>query len=331
MAGYISMTSRFTQSVHNILDKLNHLIDGADHMSSLSAVRIIPESSIANRSLVIVIAIMTFLAVSTAGVAMLVRDSAAQWGNQISKEITIQIKPLTNRNIERDIADIEKILKDFPGISSFRAFSRDESTKMLSPWLASSIGLDELPVPRLIAVKPGASSVNTELLNQRLRDANLPVIVDDHRLWRERLTTMTNGLLIVALFVLCLVLAAMVLAIAFATQGAMSGTRDIIDVMHFIGAHDRFISQEFQKHFFRLGLKGSTIGTVAAIAFIMGSEYLARSWTAGAGSEQIQALFGSFTVSWTSLAIILGISSAIAFLVGWISAFIVSRHLSALR
>ena len=48
-----------------------------------------------------------------------------------------------------------------------------------------------------------------------------------------------------------LVITAMALAVAFATRGAMAGSRHIVEVLHFVGAEDRFIAGEFQRLFFR--------------------------------------------------------------------------------
>lgn len=325
------MTDAPRQLVRNALQGAFALIAGISPASHHAAVRLIPASSIAGRALVIVVAIMTFLATITTGCAILVRQSASQWGNQIAQEITIQIKPVSGRNIESDVNAASSIAKALAGVESVRAFSREDSSKMLEPWLGASISFDELPIPRLIAIKPAAQGLKPDALAQKLREASLPFVVDDHRLWRDRLTSMTNGLMLVALMILALVISAMVLVIAFATRGAMAGTRDIIDVMHFVGAHDRYISNEFQKHFFRLGLKGAITGGAGAIFFIVIAGHATRSWMSGPGAEQIESLFGAFLLGWSNLAFLGFISLAIALLVGRVSRFVVYRHLQMLR
>ena len=52
-----------------------------------------------------------------------------------------------------------------------------------------------------------------------------------------------------------LMIIAMATAIGFATRGAMAGNREIIEVLHFVGAEDRYIARQFQTHFMRLGLQ----------------------------------------------------------------------------
>ena len=68
---------------------------------------------------------------------------------------------------------------------------------------------------------------------------------------------------------LAVVLAATVLSVAFATRGAMSSNRPIVEVLHFVGAKEAYIASQFQRHFLVLGLKGGIIGGLAAIAFLM--------------------------------------------------------------
>jgi cell division transport system permease protein len=69
--------------------------------------------------------------------------------------------------------------------------------------------------------------------------------------------------------VLLLVLAATVLSVAFATRGAMSSNRTIIEVLHFVGAKEAYIASQFQRHFLGLGLKGGAVGGVLAILSLM--------------------------------------------------------------
>jgi hypothetical protein len=44
----------------------------------------------------------------------------------------------------------------------------------------------------------------------------------------------------------------------------MAGNRDVVSVLHFVGAEDGYIAREFQRHFLLLGLRGGLIGAGAA-------------------------------------------------------------------
>src|SRR5256886_8121232 len=65
---------------------------------------IVPRASIAGRALVAVVAIMTFLASITTGTVLLVSASAAEWQSEVASEITIQVRPMAGRDIDRDVA-----------------------------------------------------------------------------------------------------------------------------------------------------------------------------------------------------------------------------------
>src|SRR6478735_89721 len=114
---------------------------------------IVPKDSIAGRSLTAVVAIMTFLASLTTGVAMLVVSAASDWQSEVSREVTIQVRPVPGRNIDADVRAASDIARATPGIADIRAFTKEESARLVEPWLGSGLSLDDLPIPRLIVVK----------------------------------------------------------------------------------------------------------------------------------------------------------------------------------
>src|SRR3954462_14391569 len=96
---------------------------------------IVPRASIAGRALIAVVAIMTFLASITTGAVLLVSASAAEWQSDVASEITIQVRPIGGRDIERDVAAAADALRAQHGIVEVRPFSKEESAKLLEPWL----------------------------------------------------------------------------------------------------------------------------------------------------------------------------------------------------
>src|SRR6195952_3595808 len=114
---------------------------------------IVPRASIAGRALVAVVAIMTFLASITTGTVLLVSASAAEWQSEVASEITIQVRPTAGRDLERDVAAVIEAMRSQPGIVEIRPFTKDESAKLLEPWLGSGLSFDDLPVPRVIVAR----------------------------------------------------------------------------------------------------------------------------------------------------------------------------------
>ena len=114
---------------------------------------VVPGATISGRALVGVIAIMTFLASLTIGTVMLVRAAANDWQADVGREVTIQVRATEGHDIETEVARTVAISRTFPGVAEVRAYSKEETTQLLEPWLGSGIQFDELPVPRIIVMK----------------------------------------------------------------------------------------------------------------------------------------------------------------------------------
>jgi len=258
---------------------------------------IVPRASMQGRALVAVVAIMAFLASMTTGAVLLVRASAAEWQSDVSSEITVQVRPVPGRDMERDIAAVTEAVRTSPGILDVHPFTAEESAKLLEPWLGTGLSLDELPVPRMIVarVTPG-ESIDLANLRQRVAKAAPTASVDDHRAWIERMRTMTGATVAAGLAVLALVIIATVISVSFATRGAMAANRPIVEVLHFVGAGDRFIANRFLRHFLRLGLEGGAIGGGAAM-LVFGIAEQISGWFSGTPvGDQFAALLGTFSL-----------------------------------
>jgi cell division transport system permease protein len=267
---------------------------------------IVPKSSIAGRALVAVVAIMAFLASLTVGAVMLVRAAANEWQADVTREVTIQVRPGPGRDLEAEVRKAADTARTFPGIAEVRAFSKQESERLLEPWLGTGLRLDELPVPRLIVLKiaAGASPDLAQLrrtIEQRVAGGSL----DDHRGWVDRMRTVARTAVAGGLIVLGLVFATTVLSVTFATRGAMATNRPIIEVLHFIGAEDSFIARRFQRHFLVLGFKGGAIGGGSAMLLFLLAQLVSRWSATTAGGDQVAMLFGSFSLDLTGYLAVL--------------------------
>src|ERR1700686_2410364 len=119
---------------------------------------IVPRASIAGRALVAVVAIMTFLASITTGTVLLVSASAAEWQSEVASEITIQVRPVAGRDLDRDAAAVTQAIRSQAGIVEVRPFTKEDCAKLLEPWLGTGLTLDDLPLTRVIVarVQPGS-------------------------------------------------------------------------------------------------------------------------------------------------------------------------------
>src|SRR6186997_1883996 len=154
---------------------------------------IVPADSIGGRALVAVIAIMTFLASLTTGAVIMMHASAADWQSEIAREITIQVRPVAKGDAEAEVQKAAEIARAFPRIAEVRPYSKEESARLLEPWLGTGLALDDLPVPRMIVVKVAPeASFDVAGLRKTLGEQVAGASVDDHRGWIEQIRSMSR-------------------------------------------------------------------------------------------------------------------------------------------
>jgi cell division transport system permease protein len=281
---------------------------------------IVPRASISGRALVAVVAIMTFLASITTGTVLLVSASAAEWQSEVASEITMQVRPQTGRDLERDVTAAAEAMRTQPGIVQVKPFSKDESARLLEPWLGSGLSIEQLPVPRVVVarVQPG-TTLDLAALRKAVTQVAPSASVDDHRAWIERMRSMTGATVFAGIGILVLVIAATIISVSFATRGAMAANRPIVEVLHFVGAGDRYIANHFLRHFLRLGLEGGVIGGGAAMLGFGFSESIAAWFSGTPVGDQFAALLGTFSLPPSGYLALAVQAVAIAAITAWAS------------
>lgn len=293
---------------------------------------IVPNEGIAGQALLTVITIMAFLACLTLGGVTMISDAARDWQSDISREMTVQIRPIEGIDMDQAIRTSSKILLEDPAISNVTALNENDSKALLEPWLGSGLELSELPIPALLIVKTiDGQRPDLVSLKAILAEAVPNASLDDHKSWVARLSNMAFATVIVGMFIFLLVMTATILTVVFATRGAMAGNKEIVEVLHFVGADRKFIAKEFEQHFLILGLKGSVIGGLVALFGFLGLSYFTSANIATPQGDQIAALFGSFSLSWIGYLGIFLVIVAVALLTAITSRITVMRHVGHLE
>src|SRR3954454_14185238 len=143
---------------------------------------LVPVDSAESRALVGVIAILAFLAALCACAAELVGAASAQWQSSVEREMTIQVRPVSQRDLEADVARVAELARAAPGVAEARAMGKQEAERLLEPWLGSGLAPGDLPVPRLVILKLDTGhGPDADELRRRL--AEVPsATLDDHGL-----------------------------------------------------------------------------------------------------------------------------------------------------
>lgn len=272
-----------TLSVHNLIA----LITRKHHS-------ILPAQTRSGRSLTIVVSAMCYLAVLAVIAFILINASVSAWTSDISKQITVQIKPVDGEKMEEQIETSIAILKSTNGVRSATLLSTKESIKLLEPWLGEGTLLNDLPVPRLISVVINEQNPpDFGILSQRLSAAAKGVSLDTHKRWQSQILRTANAMKIMSFGILILISVTTVAIIIFATRAAMASNEEVISVLHLVGAHDNFIAEEVQSRFFMIGLKSGLISVGCGIlTYVVLGLIFTNFFSSGESQPGLDFLFG---------------------------------------
>jgi cell division transport system permease protein len=242
------------------------------------------------------IAVMTFLAALALAGAMAMGSATARWKNALAADLTVQIPPLSDEAADagsaapakarRDadakaaaesaagddaedarIAKAIALLEATPGVISARALGTREVAALLRPWLGSGVAAEALPLPRVldVAVDPKAG-LDVKDLAARLATAVPGATIDAPAEWLDHLASLLRSAEIIALLVVALTVTAAAVTVVFVTRSGLAVHGAIIELLHLIGAEDRFIARQFEFHALKLGFLGSLPGLALAAA-----------------------------------------------------------------
>ncbi len=220
---------------------------------------------------------MVLLAVVAMAGMFILHGLILSWDRDIAGTVTVEIAAPSGETADankRAQADSDKalaLLRATPGIVSARAMTRQEMVALLAPWLGNGDLLTELPLPTLLDVTVSTETPpDLDALSSVLTKAIPGATLDDHRLWLGRLVEISRGIEAIALLVLMLIGFVTSAVVVYATRTGMAVHREIIEVLHMIGAPDYYIAGQFSARAFSLGLKGGLVGLILTLPVLGG-------------------------------------------------------------
>lgn len=228
---------------------------------------VMPAAGSTGLSLILVVAAMCFLASLALGAALTVGRASADWTRDLAGSLTVEVKPSPAMSRQAQTDTVLEVLAGTGGVLSARALSDGDIEALLEPWLGRGNIAADLPLPSLVDVRiDPASPPDLKALGARIAAAAPGARLDTHRHWQAELVRAARAAQWLAYAVLAVVAATTIAIVTFATRAGLSANREVVEVLHLIGARDRFIAAEVQRHFLHLGLRGGVIGSVLSIA-----------------------------------------------------------------
>ena len=225
----------------------------------------LPAEDARDPALLFVIAVLCFLACLT-GLGVIASSRAAQgWADQLTGEATVIVRARGGETPDAAAARAAEVLAGVPGVTEARALEKQKAYELIEPWIGDVADLDDLPVPRLVAVgldirKPATATV----LDKALKAQGLDAVVDDHSVWIKDIRKAAGVVRWTALAILVVIAGAAAAVVAFATRAGIAARRDVVEVLHLTGAEDGQISNLFELRFARIAAVSGAAGAVAA-------------------------------------------------------------------
>ena len=258
-----------------------------------------------------IIGVMVYLAAIILAGAMILASAAADWNRELTATFTVQI-PSTQASgeapTEERLKQAELLLRETPGVKAVRVIPVEVTALSLEPWLGANLKPQDLPLPRLIDVQVAdVEEVDTEALAERLENEVPGAALDSHDYWRGQISSLVRALELLATIIIALIGFSAIAAVVFATRSGVAVHRDVIEVLHLIGATDDYVAEQFQRQAFRTSIIGSVMGSVLAVLTLVALNHMAKNLDAALLSTPTLA-----TWHWVVLAIVPVFASLIA-------------------
>jgi len=211
---------------------------------------LLPRRDARDGALIFVVAVLCFLACLTA-IGGLAADRAARgWTSQLSDSATVVVQPKGAETPDAAAARAAEVLAGVKGVAEARALEKEKAEALLEPWLGREALLEDIPMPRLVAVdmNPGAPASAADL-DRALKAAGVQATVDDHSVWIADIQRGAGIARWAALGVCLLIISAAAAVIGFATRAGLAAHREVIEVLHLSGAETGFVARLFQTRF----------------------------------------------------------------------------------
>jgi cell division transport system permease protein len=218
------------------------------------------------------------------------------WQQGAGASLTVQVPQATDPSARPDqtrLVAVLALLTGTPGVASAHALSDQELADLLRPWLGQGAERLAVPIPAVIAVRLTDSTTDLAPLAQRLDAAAPGTLVEDHGVWIRRLAVLARSLQACAGLALLLVAGVAAAVIAVATRAGLSTRREAIEIVHGLGATDRYIAGRFAARATLLAAVGAAGGAVAALPILLALARLAAPFagdTGAAGDSLADAL-----------------------------------------
>ncbi len=251
------------------------------------------------------------LSLTLAGV-LAINSMIGNWNEGVRQSFTVQVMPVMEESslssTEEEVSKVVKFLEMQPEISLVHIFSQEEHEELIRPWLGDGVDLSGLPMPTLIDVSLNEGmEPDYDAMAQKLSDVSEYAAMDNHNLWLQKLIKFADALNTLAAVVLIIVALICGFSIYYATKTNLGMHKNIIEILHIMGAKDTYIAQQYAQKALSASLVSGVVGLLVAVLAINGISGISADLDGGIIKEAGLSVF-----AWIKVCSIPFIVSAIS-------------------
>jgi cell division transport system permease protein len=214
---------------------------------------------------------MTFLAVMALAASFALGNMTERWSSGLKNSLTIEIPAededgkLRSEDVLTKLSDqVFEKLQSYSALESVEVLSQDQVNELIEPWLGSGLALTDIPLPGLVSITlRNNEKIDMDTIQFDLAKISENIRIDTHQEWLGDVLKFANTLQMAAFIVTFIVALTTVIAVASAIRSRIAEYKSDVQLLHFMGASDDYITRQFQRHAFMIGLEGGLIGLVS--------------------------------------------------------------------
>lgn len=213
-----------------------------------------------------IIAFMIYLSCLVTVGMLLIQSSIRQWDGIFSRTLTIEVPYAADlsQTAQKDrLEKIQKFIEQSWIVESVQVIQSQKIEELLEPWLGKGNITDDLPLPTLIDVRltPG-HQLDGQILMQQLQSIAPGLTVEEHGPWRKMVIRLFKSGEYLGFWIATLILIATIMIITFSTHTELTIHKKIVHILQTVGAQDKYVAWQFQRHALHLGIQAALISLV---------------------------------------------------------------------
>ena len=260
-----------------------------------------------------VIAILISLVVIAAAGGLSLRNLADNARADLSQAVTVQVIEANPQTRAERAQAVAAALSSQPLVTSVRIVPEEELQALLEPWLGTSAGSQDVPIPALIDVelRDRASDAQIAKLQAALDRAVPGTKVDAQSSWLKPVYDALAALQWLALALIALIAFATSAAVWLAARSAFANHKETVEIIHLLGGTDSQITRVFGRAVMREAAFGALVGLGLGLAavLLLGQQFAAleSGMVGGAGLRwEDWLIIGSIPLAGVLIAMLTG-------------------------